>query len=179
MLDRAFAGEIAYSEIEETWATQSLQGSFQKCSLLMHALLGEVVLKFKQPESEIVEAIEPAVKPTPTLKDLDDFEAIGQGRDAIQLEKTSQESATPTNEQTSPLARAIALLVDAQRKGKSYSVRDLASMVGCGKDKLYRDPGFRTAWKAFTAGPGIPKGSKDAEGIVEAVHEEDEETEAY
>lgn len=73
-------------------------------------------------------------------------------------------------EQTSPAARAIALMLEAQRDGRPVPpVKDLARMVGCDRSTLFRDPQFKAVRKALTEGPlSIPRGQRMDSGEIDA-----------
>ena len=91
---------------------------------------------------------------------------------------TGMESTTPLPEQSDPIARAIAFMLQCQRKGKTPTMKELEAVSGVDRSTLYRDPLFREARKATKAnrqGSPPPKGHKTAEGNMEA-YDEDEET---
>jgi hypothetical protein len=85
--------------------------------------------------------------------------------------------ATPTgDEQTSPVARAIALMLDYDRRGRRITVEEIARVVGLSRAALYRDPQFRAARAALKArrrSHGPPRGHKDVQGNVDAWDEEE------
>ena len=85
-------------------------------------------------------------------------------------------SETP-GEQTAPATRAIALLLAADREGRTITKKAIAKMVGVHRDTLGRDPQFAALWDVIKAKnkASIPKGSKDAAGNVEAEYDPDDE----
>jgi hypothetical protein len=78
-------------------------------------------------------------------------------------------------EQTTPVTRAIALLLAADRDDRPWNVSELASAVGVHKSTLYRDPHFNALVKALRAkgGAAPPHGQKDAEGNIDAWDEDE------
>jgi hypothetical protein len=80
--------------------------------------------------------------------------------------------ATPpeSTEQTSPAARAIALMLEAQRKGRPIpTVVELADIVGCDRSTLFRDSQFKAVRTAVTSTRlTIPRGEYSENGDVEA-----------
>jgi hypothetical protein len=84
---------------------------------------------------------------------------------------TSSEEPPSPGEQIGSVSRAIGIMVDYARNGMRLKVDDLARMVGCARSTLYDDSYFRAAraaLKAVNRGT-LPKGSKDADGNVDAV----------
>jgi hypothetical protein len=82
---------------------------------------------------------------------------------------------TPSIEQTSPVARAIVLLLESDRCGQQITVDQIIAIVGCSRATLYRDPQFRATRKALKEkrqGTPPPRGHKDASGKLEAEEEE-------
>jgi hypothetical protein len=80
-------------------------------------------------------------------------------------------------EQTTPVTRAIALLLAADKEGKRIKIMDLPAIVGCSRPTLYRDPHFKATVKALKEKNrmNIPKGSKTKEGKMEAGYDPAEE----
>jgi hypothetical protein len=82
-----------------------------------------------------------------------------------------------TAEQISPVARAIAFLVQAQIDGRKPPVRDLEKIADCHRSTLYRDPQFkaaRAALKALRTG-SVQRGHRDESGNIEAYDDPREE----
>jgi hypothetical protein len=79
-------------------------------------------------------------------------------------------------EQTSPVARAIALMLDRQKQtGKLMKIRELkALMPGVSIATLYRDAQFKATRRAIkdSLRANIPHGHKDAEGSIDAYDED-------
>ncbi len=81
-------------------------------------------------------------------------------------------------EQTDPVARAIALMIHADKEGTIMEVSDLVLIVGCGRSTLYRDPRFTATRKALKQKrrSEIPSGTRSKKGVVEATgYDPDEE----
>lgn len=79
-------------------------------------------------------------------------------------------ATSKSSEQTSPVARAIALLLDAERNHRNITVKDLALAVGTNRTALYRDLLFKAALTAFKENRRtiVPRGHKDGEGNMDA-----------
>ncbi len=71
-------------------------------------------------------------------------------------------------EQVDPVVRAIALMQQCEREGRSYKVKDLAFAVGVSRSTLYRDRHFRNVIKATRTGNKPKRGHKDAKGNLDA-----------
>jgi len=87
------------------------------------------------------------------------------------------ETARVSVEQTSPAARAIALMLDFDHRGRRVTVKKIVSILKCSRSTLYRDPQFQATRKALKArrqGPTPPHGYKEEQGTVEARYEEGE-----
>jgi hypothetical protein len=85
--------------------------------------------------------------------------------------------ASVSAEQTNPVARAIALMLEHDRLGRPFQVQDIARAVGCNKSTLYRDQQFNTALKALRLkqkGSKPPSGRKDSQGNVDAWDEDED-----
>jgi hypothetical protein len=82
-----------------------------------------------------------------------------------------------TVEQTSPIARAIALMTEHQRNSrKLLTVREILKAIpDATKSTLYRSPLFRAARKAIKQSlrAHIPKGYKSADGNMDAFSEDE------
>jgi hypothetical protein len=79
-------------------------------------------------------------------------------------------AASQVGEQTSPVAQATALLLDADKTGRRWSVAQLAVAVGTARSSLYRDTQFNALVKALRSKKGAPppRGQKDSEGNLDA-----------
>jgi hypothetical protein len=72
-------------------------------------------------------------------------------------------------EQTSPAARAIALMLEAQRDGRPIpQVQELARLVDCHRSTLSRDPQFTSIRQSLLTGSGVPRGRRTDAGDIEA-----------
>jgi hypothetical protein len=104
-----------------------------------------------------------ALKPAFPARDLESTSSESLGTQ-------EQEQAKALAEQTSPVARAIALMLQYDREGQRIPpVKTLAQMAGTSKPTLYRDPQFRATRQALKAKRrGFPpKGYKTPDGDIE------------
>jgi hypothetical protein len=88
------------------------------------------------------------------------------------------DSSATLAEQTHPVTRAIALMLAIDKKGEPIpTVDELTKAVGCSRSKLYRDRHFVATRKALKDKnrANIARGSKTAEGIIEAGYDHNEE----
>jgi hypothetical protein len=91
---------------------------------------------------------------------------------AASSEPPPAESMATLAEQTDPESQAIALVLAADKDGRRVKMADVALAVGLkSRTSLYRWPRFKATLKALKANrrADIPKGSKTAEGELEAV----------
>jgi hypothetical protein len=99
-------------------------------------------------------------------------EQVGAGEAAADTPPADAPAAAPDAlpEQTSPAARAIALVLEAQRAGRPIPrVKDLATMVGCDRSTLFRDPQFKSVHKAARNQPlALRRGRRTDSGDLEA-----------
>jgi len=93
-----------------------------------------------------------------------------RGGDSKELrDPAGTDKATAPPEQTTPCARAIALMFDAQRAGRPIpKVNELARMVGCHRTTLSRDRQFKAARKVAMSPLTIPHGTRTKSGDIEA-----------
>jgi len=93
----------------------------------------------------------------------------------VELLRAAIDPTAPAGEQTTPAARAIALLLSAASNGRPWTVKEIAATVGVPRTRLYRDRHFKALVQALRAKTGTPppQGQKDAAGNLDA-WEEDE-----
>jgi hypothetical protein len=102
-----------------------------------------------------------------TLRALHD-ETVGNLRRSVVQQQTRLAALLSDME---PIARAVALLLDYDRRGLHLTAQEVASKVGVSKAALYRDDHFKatmSALKAKRRGTPPPRGNKDCQGNVEA-----------
>jgi hypothetical protein len=100
-------------------------------------------------------------------------------RDSPAAEPLAMDLREPTTrplEQTDRASRAIAFLLDQDRKGKKPTVKEVAALVGCSRASLYRDQQFKVALDAMKkkrCGAEPPRGHKSEEDGFDAYYEPD------